>query len=99
MNEIKLTINGVEITANKGDTILKAAEDNGIPYLLEPLSGGTGTNLSAMHRGCGLTGALISIPIKYMHTPCETAALGDIEAAAQLLAASVAALAEREASR
>ena len=77
----------------------KAAEDNGIPYLLEPLSGGTGTNLSAMHRGCGLTGALISIPIKYMHTPCETAALGDIEAAAQLLAASVAALAEREASR
>ena len=30
MNEIKLTINGVEITANKGDTILKAAKDNRI---------------------------------------------------------------------
>lgn len=30
MNEIKLTINGVEITAQKGDTLLKAAKDNGI---------------------------------------------------------------------
>lgn len=30
MNEIKLTINGKEIVASKGDTILKAARDNGI---------------------------------------------------------------------
>ena len=30
MNDVKLTINGIEITASKGDTILKAAKDNGI---------------------------------------------------------------------
>lgn len=30
MNEIKLTINGREITAHKGDTVLKAARENGI---------------------------------------------------------------------
>lgn len=30
MNEIKLTINGKEISAHKGDTLLKAAKDNGI---------------------------------------------------------------------
>lgn len=77
----------------------RAAEEAQIPYTLEPLSGGTGTNLSAMHRACGLTGALISIPIKYMHTPYETACLSDIEAAAKLLCVSVAGLAEREAAK
>lgn len=30
MSEIRLTINGMEVTAQKGDTILKAARDNGI---------------------------------------------------------------------
>ncbi|MBE6734177.1 MAG: FAD-binding protein [Ruminococcaceae bacterium] len=30
MSEVKLTINGIEITAQQGDTILKAAWDNGI---------------------------------------------------------------------
>lgn len=30
MSEVKLTINGIEITAQQGDTILKAARDNGI---------------------------------------------------------------------
>ena len=30
MNDVKLTINGIQITASKGDTILKAAKDNGI---------------------------------------------------------------------
>lgn len=76
---------------------LRVAREEGLAHQLEPLPGSTGTNLSAQPRFCGLTGCLLSIPIRYMHTPYETADLTDIEGTATLLARTVLALAKEEA--
>jgi endoglucanase len=35
----------------------------------------------------GMATGLVSVPLRYMHTPCELLALEDIENAARLLAA------------
>ncbi|MDP4119374.1 MAG: M20/M25/M40 family metallo-hydrolase, partial [Bacillota bacterium] len=60
-------------------------EENGIPYQLEILSGGT-TDASVMQisRGGVKTGA-VSVPTRYIHTVSETAAVSDIEATIKML--------------
>lgn len=63
------------------------AEDLGIGYALEVLPGNSGTDAWGMQvvRGGVATGVL-SIPVRYMHTPVETVDLADIRAAGRLLA-------------
>ena len=65
-----------------------AAEAEGIPYQLEAAGGGTGTDANAMQISrAGMATGLVSVPLRYMHTPCELLALEDVENAARLLAA------------
>ena len=67
---------------------LKAiAEQEKIPYQLEVMGGRTGTNADrlAVSKGGRMT-ALLSIPLKNMHTPVEIVNIEDIEATAQLMA-------------
>jgi endoglucanase len=66
----------------------KVAQINSIPYQVEIMNGDTGgTNADSITtvKG-GVRTALISIPLRYMHTPVETADLSDIEAAGKLIA-------------
>ena len=66
----------------------KAAQKHDIPYQLEIMGGDTGgTNADSitMVKG-GVRTALVSIPLRYMHTLVETADLSDIEAAGKLIA-------------
>ena len=59
-----------------------------IPYVREVMSGSTGTN--SMHTqiaGDGVPTVLLSLPLRYMHTPVEEIDLRDVEAVAQLTAA------------
>ena len=50
----------------------------------------TGTNADVISLcGGGIKCGLVSIPIKYMHSPIETADISDIEAVARLIAAYV----------
>jgi tetrahedral aminopeptidase len=67
------------------------AKDLGIRYELEVMPGASGTDAWGMQvvRGGVATGVL-SIPIRYMHTPVETVDLADIRAAGRLLAHLVA---------
>ncbi len=70
--------------------LMTLAENGGIPYQREVMGETTGTNadrLSLTKNGipCGL----VSLPLKYMHTPQETIDLRDIENTAALLAAFV----------
>lgn len=70
---------------------LKAlAEQEKISYVQEVMSGSTGTN--SMHTqiaGTGVPTGLISLPLRYMHTPVEEVDLRDLEAVARLTAAFI----------
>ncbi len=66
------------------------AQREEIPYQTEVMSGTTGTNADPIvsSRG-GVAAGMVSIPIKYMHTPNETVHPDDVEATARLLAAYI----------
>jgi putative aminopeptidase FrvX len=72
----------------------QAAEDEKIPFTLEATSRATGTDADAVHlsRG-GIPTALVSIPIRYMHSPVELVQLDDVESCARLIAAAALRLA------
>lgn len=68
------------------DKLVETAEDLGISYQLEPISGATGTNADniAVTKG-GIKTAVVSIPQRYMHTPCEVVSINDVENTAKLI--------------
>ena len=58
-----------------------------IPYQLEVMGGKTGTNCDEIQvSGRGVRTALISVPLRNMHTACEVCDLEDIESTARLMA-------------
>jgi putative aminopeptidase FrvX len=64
------------------------ARSNGIAFTVEASGRNTGTDADAVHisRG-GIPTALVSIPLRYMHSPVELVALQDVHACARLIAA------------
>ena len=75
------------------DRLVAAAEKAGIKYQLEADPRPTGTDARAiqMARG-GVATGLISVPLRYMHTPSEVVDLADVEACVALLVAFASAL-------
>jgi tetrahedral aminopeptidase len=73
---------------------LRAAADAlEIPYVNEPLPGGSGTDAWAMQVVReGIPSGLVSLPIRYMHSPVETVVVSDVDRAARLLAAFISRL-------
>ena len=69
------------------------AEAASIPYDLEVMGGHTGTNAWEMQI-CreGVATAVVSLPLRYMHSPIEVLDSGDLEQTARLLASFVRAL-------
>lgn len=76
------------ICNRKVNQLLKdTANAHHIPYQVESFIGRTGTDGDAMHiANKGTVTALLSLPLRYMHAPCETCSLDDIEASIDLLA-------------
>ena len=69
-------------------TLFELAKEREIPCKQEIMPGHTGTNGSIFQTAReGIPTAVLSIPLRYMHTPVETLHLDDLEAAAKLLAA------------
>lgn len=68
------------------ERLVKAAEKAGVPYQIGAENRGTGTDINAiqLQRGGKVTG-LISVPLRYMHTPTEVLALKDLEYTVKLL--------------
>lgn len=69
------------------DLFIKTAKDRGIPYQIEVMEDKTGTDADviSVSKG-GIRTGLLSIPIKYMHTPVEVVDIEDIRAVSRLIA-------------
>lgn len=77
--------------------LLDKAAAEGIPVQKEVMERSSGTNGWGMQiANEGVATAVLSIPLKYMHTPVEVVELSDIEDTARLLAAFAQGLGEEE---
>jgi putative aminopeptidase FrvX len=77
---------GANINPRIYDRLLKAAKKLKIPYQLEADPRPTGTDARAIQMGRGgVATGLISVPLRYMHTPSELVDLEDVERCVQLL--------------
>lgn len=62
------------------------AENQGMPYQIEPSPYPTGTDANIVQvTGRGVRTAVVSIPCRYMHTPQEVVSTKDIEATTSLI--------------
>jgi endoglucanase len=77
---------GPNINPKIYDKLVKAAKKAKIPYQLEGASRPTGTDARAIQMGRGgVATGLISVPLRYMHTPSEVVDLQDVERSVVLL--------------
>jgi putative aminopeptidase FrvX len=64
------------------------AEAEGIPFTVAASARSTGTDADAVHISrSGVPTGVVSIPLRYMHSPVELVELDDVVAAAKLIAA------------
>ena len=64
------------------------AEAEGIPFTLSASARATGTDADAIHVSrSGVPTGLVSLPLRYMHSPVEMVQLDDVANAARLIAA------------
>lgn len=68
------------------DRLVAAAEKAKVPYQIgaEPRGTGTDANMIQLSRG-GKVAGLISVPLRYMHTPTEVLKLSDLDATVKML--------------
>ncbi len=87
---------GPNINSKLFDLLVKTAKAEKIPYQVSAAPRGTGTDANAiqLNRG-GVVAGLVSIPLRYMHSPCETISLKDLEDSIKLLAKTVAKITPR----
>jgi len=70
------------------ELLIEAAEAEKIPYTLAASGRHTGTDADAIYRSRGgVPTGLVSVPLRYMHSPVEVVQLDDVENTAKLLAA------------
>jgi putative aminopeptidase FrvX len=78
---------GSSVNSRVFEALADAAEAERIPFVIHAAPRHTGTDADAIftsHRGVAT--ALVSVPLRYMHTPNEMVALEDLEATVRLLA-------------
>lgn len=72
-------------------TLERIAKEKEIPYQTEVMGGKTGTNCDEIQvSGAGVKTALLSVPLRNMHTAVEVCDLEDIENTAKLMAEYIA---------
>lgn len=81
---------GANINPRVFELLVRAAQDEGIPIQIQAAPAGTGTDANAMQLNqSGMATGLVSVALRYMHSPCETLSLTDLENAARLCAAFI----------
>lgn len=78
---------GPNINPRVFDLLVETAKKHDIPYQIEGIPRATGTDANAIQlTRAGVAAGLVSVPLRYMHTPVETLCLGDVEYAIRLMA-------------
>ena len=81
---------GPNITRWMSDRFIAKAKAREIPWAPEVMTGHSGTNAWRVQTAReGIATAVLSLPLKYMHSPVETLDWADLESTATLLAAFV----------
>ena len=92
MGDIKLgggpvIARGPNINPRVFEILVKTARKLKIPYQVEGISGATGTDANVIQiTRAGVAAGLVSVPLRYMHTPVETLNLNDVEGVIKLMA-------------
>lgn len=80
---------GISPTLDRAFTkeLISICKDKNIPYQHDVMGGRTGTNADSINNtGKGVRTALLSVPLRYMHTGVEVININDIENSAKLIA-------------
>jgi len=84
---------GANINPRVYERLVACAKEQGIPFQVEADPRPTGTDARAIQLGrAGVATGLISIPLRYMHTPSEVVDLQDVENCVRLLVAFASSL-------
>ncbi|HET9721150.1 MAG TPA: M20/M25/M40 family metallo-hydrolase, partial [Solirubrobacteraceae bacterium] len=79
---------GTTLNPQVFELLYDAASEAGIAFTVESHGRSTGTDADAIHIArSGVPTGLVSVPLRYMHSPVEMVSLDDVEAAAQVIAA------------
>jgi putative aminopeptidase FrvX len=79
---------GAIVSRPLNDLLDAAAESVGIECTTEAAGGPTRTDADVVHMSrTGVPTAVVSIPLRYMHSPVEMVELGDVEAVIEVIAA------------
>ena len=71
------------------EMLIKAGDENEIPYQLEVSDGGT-TDGTAIHLTReGIPTGVLSVPTRYIHTPVSVCSMDDIENTIQLITEAI----------
>lgn len=78
---------GANVNPRVFKLLVETAKAKKIPYQIEVAPGGTGTDANVMQLSReGMATGLVSVPLRYMHTPNEMISLVDLDNTAKLLA-------------
>ncbi len=79
---------GAAIHPRLFELLYETAEREQIPFTVESIGRTTGTDADAIFATrSGIPTAVVSVPLRYMHSPVELVQIADIEATAKLIAA------------
>ena len=84
---------GATLSPKVFELLVETAEAEGIEHTVGATGNSTGTDADAVQFArSGIPTSLVSIPLRYMHSPVEMVDLADVEAAVELIAAFAARL-------
>jgi endoglucanase len=86
---------GPNVHPRMHEALVKAAQEHELKYQIEVAPGATGTDAWAIQvTREGVPTALLSVPLRYMHTSVETVCVRDVQRTGRLLALLIASLDE-----
>lgn len=97
MGEGPIISRGPNINPKLFDRFTRTADAENIPYQVISAPGGTGTDANAIQvNKSGVAAGLLSIPNRYMHSPCELVNTSDLNHIVDLLAAMTIGIEEED---